>query len=179
MRYRASKIVSFIKAGYIQSVRLSDHIYRLLTGRPTVLHSQISPNLFLGGQYGPRGLVLLKRWEVTAVVSMRMAPPPAFTRVSWLTLLHLPTPDQTAPTLHDLNVGVKFIESEINRGGKVYIHCFWGEGRGPSMAIAYLISQGLTLKDAFNEVLRVRTFIKPNLVQLKQLKLFESMVNQT
>ncbi|MBA3551153.1 dual specificity protein phosphatase family protein, partial [Patescibacteria group bacterium] len=60
-------------------------------------------------------------------------------------------------------------------GGKVYIHCRFGEGRGPTMAIAYLISTGLTLEHAIELVKKVRIFIRPTVVQIEQLKKFETL----
>ena len=91
-------------------------------------------------------------------------------------LLHLPTPDQEAPSIEQLKNGVSFIESEIKNKGKVYIHCKHGEGRGPTMAIAYLIYSGMTYDDAYASVKKVRTFIYPTLVQIERLKEFENNI---
>ena len=44
--------------------------------------------------------------------------------------------------------GVCFIDAEINRGGKVYIHCAVGCGRAPTMTAAYLISTGDAPRDS-------------------------------
>ena len=87
--------------------------------------------------------------------------------------LHLPTPDNTAPTMMDLIKGADFADTEIKNGGKVYIHCRQGLGRGPTMAIAYLLKTGLTYEDAFNLVKKVRTFINPKQVQIVRLKELE------
>ncbi|HEX8018609.1 protein-tyrosine phosphatase family protein [Mucilaginibacter sp.] len=58
----------------------------------------------------------------------------------------------------------------MTEGGTVYIHCRQGSGRGPTMAIAYLISTGLTYEDAFSLVKKVRTFINLCPGQLVRLK---------
>jgi len=90
-------------------------------------------------------------------------------------LLHLPTPDQQAPSLEHLQAGVDFITQEIKNNGLVYVHCAHGEGRGPSMVIAYLISTGMTYDDALKQVIAVRGFVKPTPPQVIRLKEFEEV----
>ncbi|MBA3283871.1 MAG: dual specificity protein phosphatase family protein, partial [Nitrosopumilus sp.] len=141
---------------------------------PTRKRSAITPELYLGGQYKLNSLNHLKKLGVTGIVNMRtrsihtIAP-------EGIKVLHLPTPDHHAPTLGDLSKGVVFIKHEVEAGGKVYIHCRFGEGRGPTMAIAYLISTGLTLEHAIELVKKVRIFIRPTVVQIEQLKKFETL----
>jgi len=73
--------------------------------------------------------------------------------------LHLPTIDNTPPTVPDLSRGVAFASDEIARGGKVYIHCGVGVGRAPTMVAAYLISTGLTPQDALQQIKQARPFV--------------------
>lgn len=173
-----NNIVSFFLALNIQLQRFIDHSYRSLTGLPTLKRSSITPELYLGGQYNINSLNRLKKLGVTSIVNMRtrsihtIAP-------EGVKILHLPTPDMHAPTLEDLQKGVAFIQQEIDNGGKVYIHCQFGEGRGPTMAIAYLISTGLTLEDALAQVKKVRIFIDPTRPQIEQLKKFEQATQHT
>lgn len=95
-----------------------------------------------------------------------------------ITILHLPTPDLTAPRMDDLLKGITFIKNEIDNGGKVYIHCRAGEGRGPTMAIAYLMSTGMLFEDALHSIKKVRTFIRPTLPQIEQLKKLERILHE-
>jgi dual specificity MAP kinase phosphatase len=95
--------------------------------------------------------------------------------------LHLPTKDNEAPSLHDLIKGTDFIVHEIAIGGKIYIHCRKGLGRGPTMAIAYLMRRGATLEDALSLIKKVRPFISPTVAQIGRLNelslYFESLSN--
>jgi protein-tyrosine phosphatase len=157
--------------------RVIDHTYRRLTGLPMAKRSMITPNLYLGGQYG---LYVTKKFEklgITAVVNMRMSPNDQY-RFPGLLYLHLPTLDQHAPTLTQLHEGVKFITQVTKNDGKVYIHCRHGEGRGPTMAIAYLMSTGLSFEEAFTFVKKVRTFIMPTYAQTERLKEFEKEIRK-
>lgn len=168
------KIISLIKSKFIDFQRSFDHTLARVRGVPLGRFSKITPNLFLGGQPYVRGLRTLKKWGITAVVSMRETIPFAF-YASNFKVLHLPTVDQTPVKLTDLQKGVLFIDEQIKNNGKVYIHCRFGEGRGPSMVIAYLISQGITYDDAIAQVRKVRTFIRPTIEQITRLKEFETL----
>lgn len=65
--------------------------------------------------------------------------------------------------------GVEFINKKVAEGGSVYVHCRQGEGRGPSMAAAYLISQGLSLEEALQVIKKSRPMARPNKSQTKRL----------
>lgn len=152
--------------------KMFDICYRLILGTPRLKRSQITAQLFLGGQYSLVGLQKLKDMGITAIVNMRetslyTAP------IEGFKYLHLPTVDNTPPAIKDLNRGAIFVDEEIKNNGKVYIHCRQGLGRGPSMAIAYLLKLGTTYEDAFALVKSVRSFIKPRPEQIIRLKELE------
>lgn len=167
-------IISTILTLKIHLQRVKDHSWRNLTGMPRVKRSLILPNLYLGGQYGLKALSSFHKWGITAVVNMRMHSIHKDVSSTTLRILNLPTPDFYAPTQKQLERGVFFITEELAKGGSVYIHCRQGEGRGPTMAIAYLMSTGLTLEHALQLVKKVRTFINPTQHQLIALQRFET-----
>lgn len=156
----------------IEVTRLIDHSWRRWWGLPLLTNSQITPSLFVGGQYTERGFRRLRDRGITAIVSMRSHIPIDQSKYPDMKFLHLPTMDQTAPTMEQLRLGASFIQRELDAGGKVYVHCLHGEGRGPSMAIAYLVSTGLTLEAAIGEVRRARSFVQPTKVQMERLQEF-------
>jgi protein-tyrosine phosphatase len=153
--------------------KMADILHRHLYGLPILKHSQITANLFLGSQYNLIGLEKLKTLGVTAIVNMRMHSVYSEAQYVGFKYLHLPTPDNTPPTLDDLRKGANFMDQEIKAGGKVYVHCRQGLGRGPTMAIAYLIKAGATFADAYALVKRVRPFIRPRPGQVHRLHEFE------
>lgn len=154
--------------------KMWDQLHRGMVGIPTLRRSQITANLFLGGQYNLRGLRLLREMGITAVINMRMHSVYEEARYQGLQYLHLPTPDNTPPKLEDLIKGAEFAHAQIEGGGKVYIHCRQGLGRGPTMAIAYLLRMGQTYEDAYATVRKVRTFINPRRGQVQRLKELEA-----
>lgn len=150
-----------------------DNIYRVITGLPRLSRSQITAHLFLGSQYNLTGLRKLKTLGVTAIVNMRTHNDYGEAAHEGIKYLHLPTVDNTPPPLDVLIQGADFIDDEIKENGIVYVHCRQGLGRGPTMAMAYLIKKGMTYLDAYNMIRRVRIFINPRPGQVKRLKELE------
>ena len=165
------KSVWFIIVIFIQ--KMIDICHRYIHGLPNIKRSQITANLFLGSQYNLIGLKKLKALGITAIVNMRIHSVYSGAQYEGFKYLHLPTIDNTPPDLEILSKGANFIDHEIKSGGKVYVHCRQGLGRGPTMAIAYLIKAGATFEDAFALVKSVRSFINPRPGQISKLKEFE------
>jgi atypical dual specificity phosphatase len=152
--------------------RLIDQSWRMLFGTPTEKRSRIWPHLYLGGQLYQRGTKTLRRWGVTGVISLRQSLPKQFIK-SGFKLLHIPVKEHDSPSLEQLIQGVKFIEQEIDLGGTIYVHCLHGEGRGPTMVAAYLISQGFTVERALSHISSIRPFISPSKSQVDRLHMYE------
>ncbi|TDQ09215.1 protein-tyrosine phosphatase family protein [Pedobacter metabolipauper] len=168
-----TKIRSILTLVVIFFHKVYDNLYRVIAGLPTLKRSQITADLFLGSQYNLVGLRKLKALGVTAIINMRIHSVYSEAQYEGFSYLHLPTEDNTPPDLEVLMRGADFADKQVKKGGKVYIHCRQGLGRGPTMAIAYLIKTGLTFEDAFALVKKVRTFINPRKGQRERLKEFE------
>ena len=156
-----------------------DNAHRIILGIPRLSRSQITAHLFLGSQYNLVGLKKLKALGVTAIVNMRTTNIYDDAVHEGIKYLHLPTPDNTAPPLETLVQGATFIDDEIKKGGVVYVHCRQGLGRGPTMAMAYLIKLRLTYEDAYARIRSVRKFINPQPSQVKRLKELEAFYGKT
>lgn len=167
------KIKSTLIGVYLVLDYIYDNIYRVTTGLPRLKRSQITAHLFLGSQYNLTGLKKLRALGVTAIVNMREHNDYGDAAHEGIKYLHLPTVDNTPPPMEVLIKGANFIDNEIKTGGIVYVHCRQGLGRGPTMAMAYLIKTGMTYKDAYNMIRRVRIFINPRPGQVKRLKELE------
>lgn len=147
---------------------MSQRIHVLVfNANPLLKYSHVAPNLYLGGKYPVSAYTLFTEWGVTGVISMRTSQSPPAPK--GITLLNLPTRDWSPPTITDLKKGIAFIEDQVSKGGSVYIHCRLGEGRGPSMAAAYLIHQGYSAEEAIRLLQRNRPFVRPNRDQMRRL----------
>jgi protein tyrosine phosphatase (PTP) superfamily phosphohydrolase (DUF442 family) len=146
---------------------------RLILGSPLRRFSQVNPHLFVGGQYRPRGWKRMKRWGIDAVVNMRVEYDDEQAGIAPEHYLHLPTIDTTPPSIEQLEMGVQFIQAEIDHGHGVYIHCEAGVGRSIAMAAAYLIRvKGMSPIEAWSEIRKTRPFIRPTVSQRARIQAF-------
>lgn len=147
-----------------------------LTGVPLMRYSAITPEVYVGPQYGRRGKATLEALGIHADVNLRTEFDDAAHGLALRHYLHLPTVDDDAPSIEHLQQGVAFMRDCIAAGDKVYIHCAGGVGRAPTMAAAYFISQqGMTLDDALALIRRTRPFINITPPQMDQLRRYEAM----
>jgi len=153
--------------------------YTKLTGLPTLSFSRVTPQLYVGAQHNARGKALLERHGIHYAINMRDEYDDAANGIALQNYCYLPTIDDTAPSLEHLQKGVQFIHEAIRGEGKVYIHCAGGIGRAPTMALAYLISTGLSLEEAIALIKRARPFINIMPPQLEVLRDFERMIHET
>ncbi len=154
----------------------ADKIGRLITGGPLERYSYIAPHLIIGGQPANRVWEKMIVRGVTGVINLRREYSYELRidkqRVRYL---HLPTADNEAPSLEQLSEGVRFIREIVAQQGKVYIHCWEGLGRGPTMAAAYFVSEGMSPDEALTCIRRVRPFIRPTPSQIARLQEFAQL----
>ncbi len=153
-------------------LRLLTRSFSLATGIPLLRYCRVTDTLWVGEQYRQRGKKILNAAGVTATVNMRIEFDDAAHGLTLAYHCHLPTVDDTPPTLEALRKGVAFIAAMHREGRRVYIHCAGGLGRAPTMACAYLISKGHTPEEALALIKRTRPFARLQPSQAKQLQAF-------
>ena len=116
-----------------------------LTGIPLLRYSRVTPQLFVGPQYGRAGKRWLERNRIQHGVNLRIEFDDAAHGLALAGYCYLPTVDDDPISLEHLAEGASFILEALRSGGKVYVHCAGGIGRAPSLAAAYLITQGYSL----------------------------------
>jgi dual specificity MAP kinase phosphatase len=154
-----------------------DKLVRWITGRPSYRFGWITPSILLGGQPTQTVWPRLIERGITGVINLRQEYDYVIGSGQLpLRYLYLPTIDNTAPTQQHLWMGVRFMEEEIKQGGKVYVHCWEGLGRSPTLVAAYLVNNGATPKDAWVAIMKVRPFIRPTPLQRARLEEFAAEV---
>jgi hypothetical protein len=151
-----------------------DHAIRIVGGAPIRGLSQITPQIHLGGQHNRRGWRTLRARGVTAVVNMRVEFDDRAAGIALSHYLHLPTVDETPPSLEHLEQGVAFMAHEIAGGGVVYVHCASGIGRAATLVAAYFVRQGASPEQAWARIQAARPFVRPEPNQIDQLVRFAS-----
>lgn len=149
-----------------------------LTGVPILRYCQVTPQLFVGAQYNRRGKRVLEAAGIRAGVNLRVEFDDAAHGLALEQYLHLPTVDDTPPSLESLRTGIGFIRRVMAEGGKVYIHCAGGVGRAPTMAAAYLITTGMERDEAIGLIRQARPFIRIMPSQYEQLGILQTALRE-
>ncbi|HEY4496614.1 MAG TPA: dual specificity protein phosphatase family protein [Candidatus Paceibacterota bacterium] len=149
-------------------------LFNHITGRKGFDYTQITDEIFIGTnmccQYGFSKELLSK--GVRADISLeenRIDTPKGVDYFLWL-----PTKDHEAPSKQNIEIGVKALDTLIKNKTKTFIHCKNGHGRAPTLFAAYLISKGMTVKEAINFMTAKRTSIHINESQMKALENFRT-----
>lgn len=171
-----ARIISLAKTGPVAiGLRFVDQTRRKMTGAPHWSLSEITPQLYCGGQHYPEGYQEMLDKGITGIVNMREAHiSDEDKNIAGPNHLHLATRDNTPPQVDDLIQGAEFIRDQIDEGGKVYVHCGVGVGRAPTMTAAYLITTGLSPDEALKTIRKKRPFIHLTGKQRKVLDEFEN-----
>ncbi len=148
---------------------LHEKVMRFTQGVSPAASSEVRPRLFVGGQQFRHGLATMRQMGIAATLSLRREADDVARGVALSPHLWLPTPDDGAPTINQLRDGVAFVRAALGAGQGVYIHCGQGVGRAPTMAAAYLMSEGQSLRSAMDTIRQVRPFITPTRAQLARL----------
>jgi protein-tyrosine phosphatase len=116
---------------------------------------------------------------VTAVIDCRLEAEddPLALKQAGIEFLHLPTLDRHGFTYAQMHEGVDWVLDHIANGGRAFLHCEHGVGRGPLMACAVLVAQGHTAPEALRIVRSGRWQALPNDRQLAALLKFEQEWN--
>ena len=89
--------------------------------------------------------------------------------------LRLQTFDTMSPTLENLEKGISFINNKLkkNKNEKIFIHCKGGIGRAATMGLAYYISKGMNIEDAFQLLKSKRSIVHSKIKEYPAISLLE------
>jgi hypothetical protein len=138
-------------------------------------YSDVTPQLAVGGAFRKRQIKRLRHHGVTAVVDCRLEAQddPESLKQASIAFLHVPTPDRYGFTYAQMSEGVNWVLDHLAKGGRAFLHCEHGVGRGPLMTCAVLVAQGYTAPEALRLVRAKRWQALPNDRQLAALLDFE------
>jgi hypothetical protein len=147
-----------------------------VTGVPMAYNSQVTPQIWVGPQFGRRGLEYLQARGVNGSINLRVEYDDAAYGLALENYCYLPTVDDDCPSPEHLQKGVDFIRGVVKGGGQVYIHCKAGVGRAPTMAAAYFVAEGMTVEEAIALIKRRRPFITITPPQMEALYAYAAAI---
>jgi protein-tyrosine phosphatase len=110
--------------------------------------NRITEHLYVGGRLKPYDWGTLAGQGITVNVSLLGETQDQFLGATPEVSLWLPTPDFVGPGVGAIRIAVPFIQAMTQQGRRVYVHCYAGMGRSPTVAIAYLYASGMSLEAA-------------------------------
>jgi membrane-associated phospholipid phosphatase len=123
-------------------------------------YDAVDQSLWVGRRLSSKEAAAARAGGVTAVIDLtcEFSEAPAFRSVHFL---QLPTLDLTAPTQHQIDQAVAFIDEQLP-GSVVYIHCKAGYSRTAVIAAAYLLASERA--DSVEEAIDLLRRARPSLV---------------
>uniref|UniRef100_A0A3B4TPN3 Uncharacterized protein n=1 Tax=Seriola dumerili TaxID=41447 RepID=A0A3B4TPN3_SERDU len=140
---------------------------------PVMSVSQVSPGLFLSGLDSALNLSVLASRNITLIINASGLEDVSYPSLDGLQVLHVPVQDQPHAPLRQY---FDLVAEQINQNqtGRTLVHCTAGRSRSPALIMAYLMRfEGLSLRQAHEQVLEQRPFIRPNAGFWRQLMDYE------
>ncbi len=145
--------------------------------------SRVADRIYVGAQLGgahadddervARDAAFLKGLGIRAVLDMRKEgrdEGPALAKEG-IAYRRVSVQDHYAPSPAQLDEAVEFTRSFADRGMEIYVHCHVGQGRSPTVVMAYLMAHGRSLGDALAQVERARNaYVRWNHADLDALR---------
>ncbi|XP_014227363.1 dual specificity protein phosphatase MPK-4-like [Trichogramma pretiosum] len=140
---------------------------------------EIEPNLFLGNLTAATDIEWLKKTKITHILTVDSCPLPRKIqdalpdiKLKFMQMADMPRED----LLTSFNDSNQFIESALESGGKILVHCYFGVSRSATIVIAFIMKKyNLPFDNAFETVKKKRRFVGPNPGFIAQLQLYEEM----
>lgn len=133
------------------------------------------------GQVHITGPLTPERWQelhdegFTVVVNLQAESQDRFGDMPPDAYLWLPVVDFHDPTPEQMLLGARFINAAVKAGKKVVLHCKMGIGRSPMLAAAYLVTTGMGVEEALEQVKKSQLFFRPAGLQRARLEEFAKL----
>lgn len=173
-RYELKRLYKYFKEQNFSNFTktFADKLYRWTHGISNPKYSIITDNIMIGGQPSEKGLERLLNRGVTLIINLRGEfDYENLINTEKIKYIYLPTSDDNSISSDNLEIGINEIKKEIEKGGKVFIHCLEGLGRSVALLAAYFMDeQGLSYEESIAKIKVKRPFINPSNNQEAMLK---------
>ncbi len=139
--------------------------------------SLLNPNLGVGGACNVEGIA---NYGIKSILDLReeSRDNPEQIKKFGINYLRIKISDRGTPSIQDTMMAVEWIKSKLSDNDKVFIHCTLGRGRGPLLAVLYLIYQGTEKIEAIKNVKKIRRYAYLNSKQLEFITEFQNYLSE-
>nr|CAB3240197.1 DUSP dual specificity phosphatase [Phallusia mammillata] len=161
---------------YIKSVQDQLSPGMVIDNKPDLQMAQLRHSLFVSSQDPAVDKGLLHKHGVTHILNVAGLPNFFPNDFQYMSLMLYDTPEfKICDVFQDC---FSFINTALDNGGKVLIHCNAGVSRSVTILLAYIMStERVGLSKIYNELKQIRPQVRPNDGFMKQLKEFETSLN--
>lgn len=139
--------------------------------------NEIVPGLYLSSYGGASNIDYLKRIGITDIINLSDKENVAPTEFNYHRIQIADDPDADIKQYFAITNSI--IDSVLETGGKVLVHCTAGVSRSPTIILAYLmVKNGYYMEEAFNFVYEKRRVIHPNEGFIQQLEQYTNEINR-
>jgi len=139
-------------------------------------YHEIVPGLYLGNFGSAANLPLLKRLNVSHVLTVIIGVPEIFSEFTYKLISIRDYPD--VDILTHFPSAIQFIDEALRKNGKIFIHCMQGKSRSASIVCAWLMkTRKMTSSQALEFVHSKRDSISLNVGFATQLKEWQKQLN--
>jgi diacylglycerol kinase (ATP) len=142
--------------------------WRALLGKYSNLN-MIVENIWVGGANNPKRVA---EQDFDAVLDLREEDDPhygEYLKENGVEYLNVKVSDRHGASPEILSQIVRWLDEKVGKGEKVLVHCNLGRGRSALVVAAYLVSQGLSPKNALNRIKEKRSVMHMNKQQMQAL----------
>ncbi len=139
--------------------------------------SFLTPNLGVGGACN---VSFIADYGIKSILDLReesMDNPKQIKKFG-INYLRIKISDRGIPSIEDTMTSVEWLKSRLSDNDKVFIHCTLGRGRGPLLAVLYLIWEGTDKIEAIKNVKNIRRYTYLNSKQLKFISEFQNYLSE-
>lgn len=134
-------------------------------------YNKITDRIYLGNIAGAQNNKFLKENNIGYIINLSNLWYPKSKEINYLDIPIHDTPNSNIKYYFPEIIG--FFNKGLRSDQNIYIHCRAGISRSTSGLLAFLMSKGLTMKDAVNYVYSRRNIIQPNPGFWIQLMIYE------
>ena len=146
---------------------------QLLLNRPDI--SIVTTNLFIGGV---NKIEILNKIKINAIVDLRKETYDDYDELKKYSIdyLRVRIPDHGVPSIEEAKMVLRWINSNLEKKRRVFIHCNLGRGRAPLIACIYFVKQGKNKLEAVQLIKNIRSYTYFNSKQLEWIKEYSECV---